>query len=82
MQIGGKGSQRRVSRKSVHQAPKEVVDKKLNAAIKKFGVQPLGEIEEVNMFKDDNSIVHFKRPEVKYSARENLLLVIGTPETK
>lgn len=26
------------------------------------GVQPLQDIEEVNMFKDDNTIVHFKRP--------------------
>ena len=48
-------------------------DKKLKSAIKKFGkpappdfprigVQPLQDIEEVNMFKDDNSVVHFKRP--------------------
>ena len=26
------------------------------------GVQPLNEIEEVNMFKDDNTVVHFRRP--------------------
>ena len=30
------------------------------------GVQPLGEIEEVNMFKDDNTVIHFKRPQGKY----------------
>lgn len=27
-----------------------------------IGVQPLQDIEEVNMFKDDNTVVHFKRP--------------------
>ena len=26
------------------------------------GVQPLNDIEEVNMFKDDNTVVHFRRP--------------------
>jgi len=41
-------------------------DKKLKAAIKKFGVQPLGDIEEVNMFKDDNTVIHFKRPQGKF----------------
>ena len=53
-------------------------DKKLKAAIKKFGkfhsailtqtvgVQPLGDIEEVNMFKDDNTIIHFKKPQGMY----------------
>lgn len=30
------------------------------------GVQPLNDIEEVNMFKDDNSVVHFRRPAGKY----------------
>jgi nascent polypeptide-associated complex subunit beta len=48
-------------------------DKKLKSAIKKFGtvyhplisnlgVQPLLDIDEVNMFKDDNTVIHFKRP--------------------
>jgi nascent polypeptide-associated complex subunit beta len=41
-------------------------DKKLKSAIKKFGVQPLQDIEEVNMFKDDNTVVHFKRPLSKF----------------
>ena len=56
-------------------------DKKLKSAIKKFGkpllthpltiyvwigVQPLQDIDEVNMFKDDNTVIHFKRPLSKY----------------
>lgn len=57
-------------------------DKKLNAVIRKFGVQPLGEIEEVNMFRDDNSIMHFKRPQVQFSVRENLMVVTGASESK
>ena len=49
------------------------------------------------MFKDDNTVVHLKRPQSKshlsnlltsfillaqFSVRENLLVVAGTPETK
>merc|ERR1719361_750131 len=81
-QLGGKGTQRRI--KKVQSAKPETSgeDKKLKAAIKKFGVQPLGEIEEVNMFKDDNTIIHFKRPQVQFSVRENLLVVTGPSESK
>merc|ERR1719189_1071871 len=78
-QLGGKGTQRKVQ-KAKPEASQE--DKKLQTAIKKFGVQPLGEIEEVNMFKDDNTIIHFKRPQVQFSARESILVVTGTNEAK
>ena len=32
-----------------------------------IGVQQLQDIDEVNMFKDDNTVVHFKRPMSKPS---------------
>ena len=31
-----------------------------------LGVQPLQDIDEVNMFKDDNTVIHFKRPLSKF----------------
>lgn len=34
------------------------------------------------MFKDDGSVIHFKKPTLQFSVRENLLVVTGTPETK
>mmetsp|Transcript_5762 Transcript_5762/g.4380 ORF Transcript_5762/g.4380 Transcript_5762/m.4380 type:complete len:89 (-) Transcript_5762:75-341(-) len=34
------------------------------------------------MFKDDNTVIHFKKPSVQFSMRENLLVVTGNPETK
>ena len=34
------------------------------------------------MFKDDNTVIHLKRPQTQFSVRENLLVVAGTPETK
>ena len=32
----------------------------------RVGVQPLQDIDEVNMFKDDNTVVHFRKPLSKY----------------
>lgn len=45
-------------------------------------MQPLSDIDEVNMFKDDNTVIHFKKPSAQFSVRENLLVVTGNPETK
>ena len=45
-------------------------------------MQALQDIDEVNMFKDDNTVIHLKRPQTQFSVRENLLVVAGTPETK
>ena len=57
-------------------------DKKFKSTIKKYGMQPLSDIDEVNMFKDDNTVIHFKRPNCQFSVRESLLVVTGAPETK
>lgn len=59
--LGGKGTQRR-KKKAVHKT-QVTDDKKLKPIIKKFGVQPLPGIDEVNMFKDDNTVLNFKHPE-------------------
>ena len=62
-QLGGKGTQRRAKRAVQTTAQTtNSEDKKVKAAIKKFSVQPLADIEEVNMFKDDNTVIHFRRP--------------------
>lgn len=60
-QLGGKGSERR-KKKTTHKTQIND-DKKLKTLIKKFNVHPLPEISEVNMFKDDNSVIQFKEPE-------------------
>merc|ERR1711981_117463 len=79
-QVGGKGTQRRTKKVVHHQEVNE--DKKLKSTIKKFGMQSLQDIDEVNMFKDDNTVIHFRKPQTSFSVRENLLVVAGTPETK
>ena len=53
-----------------------------NQVLLRVGVQTLPEIDEVNMFKDDNTVVHIKKPNVQFSMREQLLVVTGVPESK
>jgi len=60
-QLGGKGSERR-KKKTTHKTQIND-DKKLKAMIKKFNVHPLPEISEVNMFRDDNTVLQFREPE-------------------
>jgi len=37
-------------------------DKKLQAALKKLGAQPIAGVEEVNMFREDGNVLHFTAP--------------------
>jgi nascent polypeptide-associated complex subunit beta len=57
---GGKGSMRR-KHKAVHKHSAGD-DKKLQSTLKKLQVNPIPQIEEVNMFKDDGAVIHFKNP--------------------
>eukprot|EP00331_Platyophrya_macrostoma_P027330 CAMPEP_0176435934 /NCGR_PEP_ID=MMETSP0127-20121128/17634_1 /TAXON_ID=938130 /ORGANISM="Platyophrya macrostoma, Strain WH" /LENGTH=110 /DNA_ID=CAMNT_0017819089 /DNA_START=211 /DNA_END=543 /DNA_ORIENTATION=- len=50
--------------------------------IKKFNVQPVPDIAEVNMFKSDDKVIHFKHPEVLASIPSNTFVVIGKGEEK
>merc|ERR1712166_560103 len=58
------------------------IKKKLTSAIKRFDPKTIPDIEEVNMFRDDNTVVHMKKPQVQYSFKEQLLVLQGNPETK
>merc|ERR1711862_668968 len=78
--IGGKGSQRR-THKTVHKTTINS-DSKLKSHLKKFGAQPLPDIAEVNMFKDDNTVMQFKKPEVHGSIPNQTMIVFGSYETK
>jgi nascent polypeptide-associated complex subunit beta len=56
----GKGTPRRVQKK-VHRSS-GADDQKLQATLKKMNVQPITQIEEVNMFKSDGNVIHFSAP--------------------
>lgn len=77
---GGKGSVRR-KRKTVH---KNVTtdDKRLQSTLKRLGVNNIPAIEEVNLFKEDGSVIHFSNPKVQASIGANTYVVSGTGENK
>ena len=60
MRYSGKGTPRRVQKK-VHRSS-GADDQKLQATLKKMNVQPITQIEEVNMFKSDGNVIHFSAP--------------------
>ena len=42
----------------------------------------LNDIQEVNIFRDDNSILHFKKPSYEYSPKEKCSFLTGPHEIK
>jgi nascent polypeptide-associated complex subunit beta len=80
VRIGGKGTARR-KKKIVHKAS-NTDDKKLQSQLKKLNINPIPGIEEVNMFKDDGSVIHFTNPKVQASPQANTFAISGQAETK
>lgn len=56
-------------------------DKVVKTIVKKVGAQQLG-VDEVNFFRDDNTVLHFSKPEAYASIQNNTFIVTGEPETK
>jgi len=80
LKLGGKGTQKR--KKLVSHKSTVVQDKKITALAKKAGSRNIGEVAEINVFKDDNTILNFKKPKVEYSHKEKITFVTGTAENK
>ena len=53
----------------------------MKSIVKKVGAQQLG-VDEVNFFRDDNTVMHFTRPDAYASIQNNTFIVSGEPETK
>ena len=62
---GSKGTPRRVIKK-VHRAVAQD-DRKLQLALEKLALTNMAYVEEVNMFKEDGTILHFRAPKGKDS---------------
>jgi len=79
-QTGGKGSVRRkhkaVRKGGLHD------DKRLKATLNKLSVRDIPAIEEVNLFKDDGTVIHFVNPKVQASIAANTYVVAGQAENK
>jgi nascent polypeptide-associated complex subunit beta len=78
---GGKGSVRR-KKKVASRAGTAQSDVKLNSTLKKLGANNIPGIEEVNFFKEDGKVIHFKSPKVQASIPANTYVVSGPSETK
>lgn len=80
LKLGGKGTEKR--KKLVVHKSSAVQDKKIVAIAKKAGAKAIGETSEINIFKDDNTVLHFKKPKIEYSPKEKVTFVTGAPENK
>jgi len=80
VRTGGKGSVRR-KKKAVHKVG-ATDDKRLQATLKRLGVNGIPGIEEVSLFKEDGVVIHFKNPKVQASITANTYVVSGTPTEK
>merc|ERR1711963_13099 len=80
VRVGGKGTARR-KKKVVHRTA-TTDDKKLQSSLKKLSVNNIPGIEEVNMIKDDGTVIHFNNPKVQASLAANTFAVTGHGENK
>merc|ERR1712187_996687 len=80
VRTGGKGTARRTKRTkhTSHAAD----DKQLQAQLKRLGVNSIPGIEEVNMFTESGSVIHFASPKVQASISANTFVVSGHAENK
>ncbi|KAJ3251842.1 hypothetical protein HDU77_005626 [Chytriomyces hyalinus] len=78
--IGGKGTPRRKVNKVVKTSGSD--DKKLQATLKKLNTQSILGIEEVNMFKQDGSVLHFPTAKVQAATLNNTIIITGTGQKK
>ncbi|VUC33198.1 unnamed protein product [Clonostachys rosea] len=76
----GKGTPRRKVKRAPARSGAD--DKKLQAALKKLGTQPIQAIEEVNMFKSDGNVIHFAAPKVHAAVPHNTFAIYGNGEDK
>lgn len=80
VRIGGKGSARR--KKKVIRRTATTDDKKLQSSLKKLSVNVIPGIEEVNMIREDGTVVHFNNPKVQASLAANTFAITGHAENK
>eukprot|EP00300_Choanocystis_sp_HF-7_P024316 c2573_g1_i1.p1 GENE.c2573_g1_i1~~c2573_g1_i1.p1 ORF type:complete len:176 (+),score=34.71 c2573_g1_i1:71-529(+) len=80
VRTGGKGTVRR-KKKAVHKTT-TTDDKRLQSTLKRLNVNTIPGIEEVNLFKDNGTVIHFTNPKVQAHIPANTYVVSGQAETK
>merc|ERR1712048_548686 len=56
--------------------------KKLLMSLKKITPSPIDAVDEVNMFKDDGTVIHFKNPSVLFSPQSQGFTISGANDHK
>ncbi|GHJ90092.1 hypothetical protein NliqN6_6494 [Naganishia liquefaciens] len=79
--LGGKGTPRRKQIKK-SASTKEGDERKIQAALGKLNVQPITGVEEVNMFKEDGTVLHFQHPRVNSALPSNTIAITGQGQDK
>merc|ERR1719231_1688055 len=77
---GGKGSVRRKTKRRSKTSSSD--DKRLQSTLKRLGVNNIPAIEEVNLFKDNGTVIHFSNPKVQASIGANTYVISGRAENK
>merc|ERR1712166_1734778 len=80
VRTGGKGSVRR-KKKAIHKTT-TTDDKRLQNTLKRLGVNNIPAIEEVNLFKENGTVIDFNNPKVQASIAANTYVVSGRAENK
>merc|ERR1719263_631545 len=80
VRTGGAGTVRR--KKLKKHASHGADEKQLQAQLKKLGVNNIPGVEEVNMFKEDGTVLHFATPKVQASVTANTYTITGHGEAK
>ena len=77
----GKNSARRKKKvKSRSQAAQS--DAKLSSVVNKLGATHIPGIEEVNLFQEDGTVIHFKNPKVQAAISANTYIISGPNQQK
>lgn len=71
----------RRKKKIVHSTP-ATDDKKLQSSLKKLSVNTIPGIEEVNIIKNDGTVIHFNNPKAQASLPTNTFAITGHGENK
>ena len=79
MRIGGKATARG---KKVVRTAASADDKNLQFSLKNLGVNNISGIEEVNMFTNQGTVIHFNNPKVQGSLAANTFTITDHAETK
>jgi nascent polypeptide-associated complex subunit beta len=58
------------------------LDLQLQSTLKKLGVNNIPGVEEVNMIKDDGTVIHFQNPKVQAAIAANTFSISGHGENK